>query len=211
MIYVFGSGGLALCVVDAFLSQGEKNVTVVTQAHEQQMDIPCLSILESKLKMADVKQSFVAVGDNFNRQKLTQKLLAANSQMQFVNAIHHSVVLGTGARLGNGIYIGACTSVGPQVAIGSHSIINAGVTIEHNSTLGEYLNIGTGSSIAGTVQIGDRSILGVNTAVLHNISVGADALLASSACITKHVEPGTVMMGVPAVAKKSRKFGDAYL
>jgi len=211
MIYVFGSGGLALCVVDALLSSGEKNITVVTQDKTSNLDWPCPIIKESELKKSEIKRAFVAVGDNFTRHGLIQKLLNEQPQLQFVNAIHSSVVVGIGARLGSGIYVGAGSTLGPQVKLGNHCILNAGVTIEHESVLGEYLNIGTGSSVAGTVTIGDRTILGVNTAVLHNIQVGADSLLASGACVTKNVEAGSVMMGVPAQVKKTRRFGDSFL
>lgn len=213
MIYIFGSGGLALCAVDALLERGQKQITLVTQgaAPKILVQAPYLIVEESQLQWKQVKEAFVAIGDNFKRRQLIEKLTSKIPAIEFVNCIHPSVTIGMGAKLGKGIYIGAQSVIGPNAKIGDFGILNCGSLIEHESTLGEYVNVGTGSAVGGAVTIGARAILGVNTGVLHGLTIGDDALLASGACITKSVEPSAVMMGVPAKNKKRRQFGDTFL
>lgn len=213
VIYIFGSGGLALCAVDALLESGQKQITVVAQeaVSEASNELPYSIIQENQLQWEKVKRAFVAIGDNYKRHQLVEKLKAKIAGIQFVNCIHPSVVKGMGSHLGQGIYIGAQSVIGPNTKIGDFCILNCGSLIEHESILGDYINMGTGSVVGGAVQIGHRAILGVNTGVLHGVIIGDDALLASGACITNSVEPATVMMGVPAKIKKRRQFGDSFL
>lgn len=211
MIYIFGGGGLALCAVDALLASGQKSITLVTQGAEPHSASPYSVIDETKLNFAEVTRVFVAIGDNFKRHQLVEKIKSKRPDVEFINCIHPSVNIGLDAHLGHGLYIGAQSVVGPRARIEDFCILNCGSLVEHESTLGEYVNIGTGSAMGGAVKIGRRAILGVNTTVLHGRIIGEDALLASGACVTENVEEGTVMMGVPAKIKKQRQFGDSFL
>ncbi len=212
MIYVFGSGGLALCAIDALLASGQKSITMVTLDDQKSKESgPYQVIHESQLLPNEVKNIFVAIGDNFKRHQLVEKLKFKFTDPEFVNCIHPSVSIGMSVQLGKGLYIGAQAVLGPQVQIGDFCILNCGAIVEHEGVFGDYVNVGTGSAVAGNVKIGSRSVLGVNTTILHGLTIGEDALLASGACVVNNVEPAAVMMGIPAKLKKRRQFGEPFL
>lgn len=197
MVFIFGTGGLAKCCADAFSAAGVQSRMV---AFGDEIGLPQESF-----------QAIVAIGDNFKRSQVIKTLFEKFPKIDFVNAIHPSVILGQRVSLGAGNYIGAGSILGPDVKLGSHCVINAGVVVEHEAVIGDFVNIGTGSCFGGAITLKDRSLVGVGVSVIHGITVGEDAFLGSGSVVCAEVLPNSVMLGVPAKAKRQRKFGEEFL
>lgn len=88
--------------------------------------------------------------------------------------------LGTGTRQGHFSYIGDAT-VGPNVNIGAGTITANFDGLTKNK-----------SSIGANVKLGSDTIL------VAPVSVGEDAITGAGAVVTKDVEPGATVVGVPA-------------
>jgi len=84
-----------------------------------------------------------------------------------------------------GSKIDHCCHIGHNVTIGKHSIVTAGVTIAGSTKIGNYVWIGPNSIIRENIFIGDNAFIGMGSVV------------------TKSVENGWIVYGVPA--KKIRK------
>jgi sugar O-acyltransferase (sialic acid O-acetyltransferase NeuD family) len=196
-VYIFGAGGLARCCGDALKAQNRSYQLIEAG---QEASVPKGAI-----------QAIVAIGDNFKRCEIIKSLKSQFSAIQFVNAIHPSVIMGERVQLGEGNYVGAGSILGPDVKLGSYCVINAGVVIEHDSKIGDYVNIGTGSCFGGNLTLNDRAIVGVGVSGIHGLTVGEDALLGSGAVICADVPPNALMLGIPAKQRSLRKFGEVFL
>ena len=210
-VYIFGAGGHAANCIDVFLARAEFEPVIISREPIDGQKWPCDDLTEDSAPWADIKNVFVALGDNFQRNTLTVALKERLPAATFLQCIHPSVSIGFGTTIEDGVYIGAGSVVGPRCRIGENSLVNCGVIIEHDSEFGQLVNIGTASGLGGGVRIGHRSVIGVGTKVIHGIRIGEDVLLASGACVVKDVGDGQVMLGVPAVCRRTRKFGDRYL
>jgi bifunctional UDP-N-acetylglucosamine pyrophosphorylase/glucosamine-1-phosphate N-acetyltransferase len=103
-------------------------------------------------------------------------------------------------------------SIGTNVEI-KRSKIGENSKIGHFAYLGDVtigvdVNIGAGTVIAnydGAIKhqssIGDRAFIGSNSVLISPVSVGRDAATAAGAIVTRDVEEGTLVMGVPARKK----------
>lgn len=103
-----------------------------------------------------------------------------------------------------GITLPSRASIGPGLYIGHHG----GIVLHENVRIGAGCNISQGVTIGlsgrpprrGVPSIGDRVYIASNAVVVGPISVGDDAAIAACSLVSRDVEPGTTVMGVPAIS-----------
>jgi serine O-acetyltransferase len=96
----------------------------------------------------------------------------------------------------------------PGAQIGRRLVIDhgMGVVIGETAVVGDDVLMYHGASLAGNrlttekrhPTIGNRVVLGIGSTVLGNIEVGNDARIGAGAVVSRPVEPGDTMVGVPA-------------
>ncbi|MGE0753560.1 MAG: serine O-acetyltransferase [Alphaproteobacteria bacterium] len=118
-----------------------------------------------------------------------------------------------GATIGRRFFI----DHGIGVVIGETASIGDDVTLYHDVTLGGVAPQNDGKGTLRHPQIGNNVIVGAGAHLLGPIKVGDGARIGSNAVVVKDVEPGAIMVGVPAhslsdkVAKKAKhKKFEAY-
>jgi len=83
------------------------------------------------------------------------------------------------------------TVIHPRVRIGKRVLIAHGVTI------------GGRSRAAGVPVIGDDVYIGAGAKILGAVCIGHDSLIGANAVVVKSVPPGSLVVGVPAVVKRT--------
>jgi bifunctional UDP-N-acetylglucosamine pyrophosphorylase/glucosamine-1-phosphate N-acetyltransferase len=88
--------------------------------------------------------------------------------------------VGSGTRIGHFSYVGDST-IGVNVNIGAGTVfVNYDGDKKNHTTVGDDVFIGSGSMLVAPLEIGDGALTG------------------AGAVVTKNVEPGTTVFGVPA-------------
>jgi bifunctional UDP-N-acetylglucosamine pyrophosphorylase/glucosamine-1-phosphate N-acetyltransferase len=117
--------------------------------------------------------------------------------------------IGPFSHLRSGSHLAKNVSIGTNVEIKSSSV-GTNSKIGHfayigDVTIGTNVNIGAGTVIAnydGSTKhqssIGNRAFIGSNSVLISPITIGPDAATAAGAIVTRDVEAGTLVMGVPA-------------
>ena len=77
-------------------------------------------------------------------------------------------------------------------------IVNTGAIVEHDCVIGDHVHMATGSRLCGAVHVANGAHIGAGSIVREGISIGAGAIVGAGALVVKDVEPGTVVVGVPA-------------
>jgi acetyltransferase-like isoleucine patch superfamily enzyme len=75
--------------------------------------------------------------------------------------------------------------------------------IGHDVTLDAFSTLLPGVRVAGCVRIGRRAYVGTGATIINGtpdapLVVGEDAIIGAGACVTRSVEPGVTVVGVPA-------------
>ena len=116
-----------------------------------------------------------------------------------------AVVIGN-VTIGDEVSIWFNTTVRGDIApitIGARSNVQDGTLVHVNEdapvVIGEDVTIGHTAIVHGTT-IGDRTLIGMGAIIMSYSEVGAGCVIAAGALISERtvVEPGTVMVGVPA-------------
>lgn len=119
--------------------------------------------------------------------------------LKFPNLVHPSVMYDKqNINLGKGNIICARNILTTDIRIGSFNILNLSSTYGHDVTIGNSCVINPGCNISGGVTLEGKNLIGTGAQILENITIGHGAMVGAGAVVTKNVEPGAVVIGVPA-------------
>lgn len=159
----------------------------------------------------DSYKGIIAIGDNYTRYKLVNEITQVQSNFEFVNAIHPSVIFGKNVTIGNGCVIMAGVIINNDCQIGNHSFIATKSSIDHDSTIGAYSSLSPGVTTGGRVTVGFCTAIGIGATVLHYMNIGSNCMVGASSLVNKDVVDNSVVYGVPIKFIKFRNPDDKYL
>jgi sugar O-acyltransferase (sialic acid O-acetyltransferase NeuD family) len=118
--------------------------------------------------------------------------------LSFVNVISPLARISAFARLGEGLTVFPNVVVNTGAFIDSHSILNVGVVVSHDTTVGRYSNINPGARLAGNVSAGEGCYIGMGASVIQGITIGAWTVVGAGAVVIRDLPPVVKAVGVPA-------------
>ena len=131
----------------------------------------------------------------------------AGAGLKPAQMVHPRVEMSRYVLLGDGCVVCAGCVLTTDVTLGAHVHVNLDCTIGHDVVIGDYATLSPGVHISGNVQIGQDVFIGTGVNIINGkagapLVIGDGAVIAAGACVTKSVEPGALMAGVPAVRKR---------
>jgi len=128
---------------------------------------------------------------------------AAAAGFSFATLVHPRVERSSWIRMGTGTVICAGNILTTNIVLGEHVQINLDCTVGHDVIMGDFATLAPGAHISGCVQVGRRAYVGTGAVIINGtqdnpILIGDDAVIGAGACVTRNVEPGATVVGVPA-------------
>lgn len=208
-LYIFGAGGFGREL--AWLAEqswGRELELIFLVDQPEYLSEPVNGIPVQLLDdvVADGASRYViAVGDAGLRRKSAQKCDLL--ELKPTQMIHPRAEMSTRIALGEGTVICAGTIITTNVVIGHHVHINLDCTVGHDVRIGDFVTISPGVHVSGNVEIGNDVFIGTGANIINGragapLVIGDGAVIAAGACVTKPVEPGALVAGVPAVRKR---------
>lgn len=112
--------------------------------------------------------------------------------------VHPTATVGGDTRFSEGCILAAGARVTTNVTLGRHAHVHVNATVGHDSELGDFASVFPGATVSGEVRIGEAATVGTGAHVLPGLVVGDGAFVGAGAVVTKDVEPGATVVGVPA-------------
>jgi acetyltransferase-like isoleucine patch superfamily enzyme len=110
-------------------------------------------------------------------------------------AIGRNVALGRDVRVGDRTKIMFASSMAGKARVGDDVFIASGVDTTNDNTIGEHGWV-DGEMAGPTIEDGAR--VGSNVTMLPGVVIGRGAFVGAGSVVTRDVEPGTTVLGVPA-------------
>lgn len=210
-LLIFGAGGFGREV--AWLAEqcwGERTEVVFCVDQPGYLSAPINGIPVRLLEdfAGDVSHPLgyvVAVGDPGQRMRIVG--LHEAMGMRPATLVHPRVEASRWVEIGPGSILCAGVIATTNIVIGAHVHINLDCTIGHDVVIGDYATLSPGVHVSGNVTIGSRAFIGTGATIINGcsrspLSIGDGAVVAAGACVTKPVEPGALVAGVPALRKR---------
>lgn len=208
---IWGAKGHGIVVRDVLDNCYDCNLLAVfdndTNLGSPYLDVQLLYLREgfeewfSSLNMQSALGFVVAMGGSRGKDRLLIAEYLTSFGLQPVSFTHPWTSVCSDVVLGDGVQIMAGACISARVNIGDQTIINHMANVDHECILGRGVHIAPGATLAGCVTVQDRVMIGAGATILPNLIIEEDAVVGAGAVVTKDVDTGSVVIGVPARRK----------
>jgi len=142
----------------------------------------------------------VAIGDNAQRRKVTERFLKAGRRIATI--VHPSAWISPSAQIGQGVYVGPHAAVNAETRIGDGVIVNTAAVIEHHCRVGRFTHVAPHAVLTGCVHVGQLVLIGAGAVVNPGVHVGDGVTVGAGAAVVSDTPDGQTVTGVPARASR---------
>lgn len=217
-IVIFGASGHGGVVLDCLLKEGiydcigfldsYKTTGSFFSGYEILGDENALPTIMDKYEVSGI---VVAIGDNWTRRCVVQKIEKLVPNLEFISTVHPSASVSREVNLGKGSVILAGVKISSNASIGDHCILNTSSILEHDSVIQNYSSLAPMVCVGGTFQLGECSAICIGAVCVENITVGRHSIVGACSLVLADIPNFVLAFGRPAKIIRKRKFGDPYL
>lgn len=214
---IFGSAGHAKVVID-ILERGQVQIVGLLDSYKKKgVSVMGYTVVGDENEIPNILKEhpnckfFVAIGDNWIRHQITERILAIAPKMEAISAIHPNAIIGKNVKIGKGVAVMPGAIVNTDSVLGDFTIVNTKASLDHEGHLGKFSSLAPNVSLGGNVHVGDYSAVCIGSVVIHGKRIGSHTVVGAQALLLTDCEDNTVYYGNPAKRIRSREAGDSYL
>ena len=121
---------------------------------------------------------------------------------KFTSLISSQANISRSANIGVGSVVQAGVNISSYTRIGDFCKLNTNANVMHDNVIGDYVSIAPNAVSLGYVTIKTFSYIGANSTILPKKVVNENCIVGAGAVVTKDVEQGTTVIGIPAKVLK---------
>jgi sugar O-acyltransferase (sialic acid O-acetyltransferase NeuD family) len=211
-ILLFGASGHAKVIIDIVEQQGLYRIVGLVDTYKRpgtalmgyEVLAPEECIRPLIVKFC-VTAGIVAIGDNWNRHQVVQRIASIVPNFSFVNAIHPSARISHDVKLGNGIAVMAGATINPGSQIGDFCFVNTNASVDHDSILEPFSCLQPNAATGGDVRIGAFSAVSMGANVIQGISIGEHTIIGAGSTVLDNIPDMVVAYGTPCRVIRPRQ------
>lgn len=121
--------------------------------------------------------------------------------LRFATLVHPSAYVSPLAALGEGVFVGANSVIGPGVKLAQHVFVNRGVTIGHDTQIESFTRVQPGSNLGGLSRIGHSVTIAIGATLTERLVIGDRAFIGAAAVVNADVAADATVIGGRSKAK----------
>ncbi len=154
---------------------------------------------------------FIAVGDNWVRHSIYERITQNNKDFEFASAVHPNAQIAHDVTIGIGVAIMAGVVINSSTDIGDFAIINTKSSVDHDCSIGKFSSLAPGVILGGDVQVGNYTAISIGAIISHGIAIGNHNVIGAGSLLLENCEDNSILFGVPAKNIRKREVGEKYL
>ncbi len=153
----------------------------------------------------------LAIGDNWTRKMVAEKIGFIAPDLKFVTTIHPSCIIGKDVKIGQGTVIMPGAKINTNSRLGDFCIVNTNSSLGHDGNMLNFSSIASGVCTGGNLFLGRFSAISLGANVIENITIGEHSIIGAGSLVVDNVKDYVVVYGSPARTVRRRRAGDSYL
>lgn len=217
-IIIIGAGGHSKVIVDIIQNEQKYEIAGFIDNNlpmgHKVLDYPVLGKEEeinTLIKKHEIFGGIIAIGDNFIRSNVEEKIKQLCNEFKFINCIHPKSNIAFNVVMGEGNVVMAGATINTSSEISNHCIFNTNCSIDHDNRIANFASIGPNAVTGGNVEVGEFSAIGIGATVKHNVSIAYNCIIGASSLVNKDAKSNSVYYGIPAKFIRNHELGKKYL
>lgn len=217
-IVVVGSSGHAKVIIDVIEKEQKYEIAGLIDSFEKVLkEILGYKVLGKEddlphlIKTHRIDGGIIAIGDNFIRSIMADKILRVVPEFNFITTIHPNACIGKNVSISDGTAIMAGAILNPNCSVGKFCYLNTHSSIDHDTIMGDYSALEPHASTGGNVSIGDFTAICMGATVIQKVKIGEHCVIGAGATVLKNIDSYTLAYGTPAKIIRQRKAGDKFI
>lgn len=114
---------------------------------------------------------------------------------EFPALIHPFSWVDPSVRLEAGVQVMAGAMIQADTRIGTNSIVNSRVSIDHDCVVGRNVHIAPGATLCGGVRVADQAFVASGATVIQGLLIGEGAVVGAGTTLTRDLAAGLISFG----------------
>ena len=217
-VVIFGASGHGSVVLDCIEKEGKyKVIGFIDSFKKKGTEVNGYTVLGSEYDLPLIIDKYqiyggiVAIGDNWTRNLVVDRILKIIPGFTFVSAIHPNVEIGKDVQIGKGSVITPGVVVNANSIIGNHCILNTNSSLGHDGFMNNFSSLAPNVCVGGNFILGTGSAICLGTNIIENITVGEYSVVGAGSLLVGNVSDCMVVYGAPAKIVRKRIPSEPYL
>ncbi|HEX2698158.1 MAG TPA: acetyltransferase [Anaerolineales bacterium] len=164
-----------------------------------------------KWKQKEIAGGIIAIGDNWMRHRVAEKIKALAADFEFISTAHPSAQIARGVSIGRGTVIMAGAIINSESKVGDFCILNTKSSLDHDGLMEDFSSLAPGVTTGGHVHIGAFSAISLGANIIHGRTIGVHTVIGAGALVQEDIPDHCVAYGIPAKVIRQREEGEKYL
>jgi sugar O-acyltransferase (sialic acid O-acetyltransferase NeuD family) len=217
-IIIIGSSGHAKVIIDIIEKENKYQIIGLLDKFKkvgeevlgykligEEKDIPGL------IENYGLVGGLIAVGDNWTRKNIYEKIKLIAPNFQFIKAIHPNAQIARNVQIDNGTVVMGGAVINTNAIIKNHCILNTNSSLDHDCFMDDFSSLAPNATIGGNVTIGRFSAVSLGANVIHGITIKEHTVIGAGSVVLKDIPEFSIAYGIPAKVIRKREAGEKYL
>lgn len=217
-IVIFGASGHGSVVLDCIEKEGRyKVVGFIDSFRKKGTEVNGYAVLGSEYDLPFLFEKYqifggiVAIGDNWTRNLLVERILKIVPEFNYVSAVHPNAEIGKDVQIGKGSVIMPGVTINANAIIANHCILNTNASLDHDGFMNNYSSLAPNVCVGGNFILGRGSAICLGANIIENITVGEYSVVGAGSLLVGNVSDCLLVYGAPAKIVRKRIPSEPYL
>jgi len=217
-VLIFGASGHGSVILDCIEKSGEYNVIGFIDSYKPKgKRINGYQILGTESNLPELVERYsihggiVAIGDNWIRKKVVDRIHKILPEFNFISVIHPTATVGKDVHIGKGTVLMPGAVVNANSSVGDYCIVNTNSSLGHDGKMETFSSLASGVCLGGNCYLGRFSAISLGAKVIENITVFEHTVVGAGSLVLSDLPSNVVAYGSPAKVIRKRRVGEQYL